>query len=314
MEVHRTVLAYRAWDLLELVGQEHATTMLRQSLHYCVDNCDKYGNRYDGLPTLVAKLLDQYRLVEKSPGSRVADDAWIVSMCDSIFAATPEQAADLVAAALGDGMTNDSVADAVALAANQLVLRDPGRSGRQIQPNKLEGSVHGDSVGVHASDSVNAWRSISRVSNRRNSVTSLILSGWQIANDRSYRSGELLAARPRPAPEQIEKIRTRDQESLVRELDDAVRNNDQERACAAVYLYGQQDFSPQTVRELLLNHAINQDGALHAEKYYRTATEEFDRLRPGLRWRQMVALARVTASGYGQPAAGLDEAQRLLQT
>ena len=35
-------------------------------------------------------------------------------------------------------------------------------------PGKPRGSVHGDSVGVHASDAANAWRNIARVSNPRN--------------------------------------------------------------------------------------------------------------------------------------------------
>ena len=35
-EVHRTVLPYRAWDLLALIGMEHAYTLLRQSVHFCV--------------------------------------------------------------------------------------------------------------------------------------------------------------------------------------------------------------------------------------------------------------------------------------
>jgi hypothetical protein len=53
-------------------------------------------------------------------------------------------------------------------------------------------------------------------------------------------------------------------------------------------------------------------GALHAEKYYRTASEEFAAARPAFRWRHVVALARVTASEFGQRAAGYDEACRLL--
>src|SRR5947199_741502 len=32
-EVHRVVLPYRAWDLLDLIGKEHAHTLLRQSVH-----------------------------------------------------------------------------------------------------------------------------------------------------------------------------------------------------------------------------------------------------------------------------------------
>ena len=33
-EVHRVALAYRSWDLLDVVGAEHAATLLRQSVHY----------------------------------------------------------------------------------------------------------------------------------------------------------------------------------------------------------------------------------------------------------------------------------------
>jgi hypothetical protein len=57
---------------------------------------------------------------------------------------------------------------------------------------------------------------------------------------------------------------------------------------------------------------VSQDGALHAEKYYRTATEEFKMARPAFRWRQVVSLARVTASEFGYPAPGYAEARELL--
>jgi hypothetical protein len=42
-------------------------------------------------------------------------------------------------------------------------------------------------------------------------------------------------------------------------------------------------------------------------------TEEFAATRPAFRWRQVVALARVTASEHGQPAPGYAEACRLLE-
>ena len=48
-------------------------------------------------------------------------------------------------------------------------------------------------------------------------------------------------------------------------------------------------------------------GALHAEKFYRTSSEEFTLLRPAFRWRQIIALARVTASEFGYA-----DARRLL--
>lgn len=46
----------------------------------------------------------------------------------------------------------------------------------------------------------------------------------------------------------------------------------------------------------VLKYAISEDGRLHAENYDRTVTEEFVSIRPGYRWRELVAWARVTAS------------------
>jgi hypothetical protein len=63
----------------------------------------------------------------------------------------------------------------------------------------------------------------------------------------------------------------------------------------------------------MIRYGMSEDGALHAEKYYRTVSEEFAATRASLRWRHLVALARVTASEYGFPAPGYAEACRLLK-
>jgi hypothetical protein len=65
---------------------------------------------------------------------------------------------------------------------------------------------------------------------------------------------------------------------------------------------------------VLRGFAVSEDGALHAEKYYRTTSEEFATSRPAFRWRQLVALARVTASAYGYPAPGFKDSCELLKT
>ena len=71
--------------------------------------------------------------------------------------------------------------------------------------------------------------------------------------------------------------------------------------------------SPRELFNVLLKFATSEDGALHAEKYYRTVAEEFANTRPTLRWRQLVGLARVSASEYGTPAPGYREACELLK-
>ena len=83
-------------------------------------------------------------------------------------------------------------------------------------------------------------------------------------------------------------------------------------AAALVYRYGQQGHPPRPVFDLLLRFAVSEDGALHAEKYFHTVSEEYGRSRAKFRWLHVVALARVSASAGGQPAPGVAEARKLL--
>jgi hypothetical protein len=311
-EVHRVVLAHRAWDMLDLVGAEQAATMLRQSVRYCIKNEEYSAREHMDVRTLLPKLLDAHKLNEGARGDRAADDAWVDQTSQLIFTSTPETAADAVAAALAEGMSPESVAEALSLAANQLVLRDSGRPAGQTQPNKPLGSVHGDSIGVHACDSAHAWRSIARVGSPRNRASALILGAWQAAYDRTSRGGDFLAWDPRPHAEQLGKVADQDGATLLADLDRAVREQDQALACAVAHRYAAQGYEAQPAFDVLLRFATSEDGALHAEKFYRTTSDEYAATRPAFRGRQLVALARVTASEFGQPAPGYAEACGLL--
>jgi hypothetical protein len=313
-EVHRVVLPYRAWDLLGIIGREQAHTLLRQSVHYCVrGESPNYIASVGRVREVVPRLLDRYRLVGRPRGTRAADDAWVERMSQTLFRGTPEGSADAAAAALADGMAPDAVGEAIALAANQLVLRDAGRPPSQAQPNRPVGSVHGDSIGVHGCDSANAWRNLARVSNPRNAVVCLLLGAYQVAQDRTNRGGDFLRWQPYPSAEARAAVRVRGQDALLGELRTAIRGRDQVRASAVAQAYGEAGLPTRPIFDALLAEAISNDGALHAEKYYRTVSEEFAATRPAFRWRQVVALARVTASAFGQPAPGQEEACRLLR-
>jgi hypothetical protein len=256
---------------------------------------------------VLPKLLDQYRLAGKAPGDRQADDAWVEHLAKTIYASTGAQAADAAAAALAEGMSPEIVGEAISLAANRLVLCDPGLRKEHASPGKPEGSVHGASHGVHASDAANAWRNIARVSDARNTVASLIVGAYHTAGQ-SHAMNE----QPKPLPEHLEKVKATDSRALLEEAESAIRARDQARACALVHRYGALGHPSRPVFDLLLKYAVSEDGALHAEKYYRTVIEEFAATRPAFRWRQLVALARVTASEYGFPAAGYTDACKLL--
>lgn len=309
-EVHRTVLPYRAWDLLAVIGLEHAHSLLRQSVRYCVKSEREWNHtpEIDRPRVLLPKLLDQYHLVGMPLGTRVAEDGWVDRMSRTLFESTPEQAAEAAAAALAEGIAPDSVGEAITLAANQLVLRDAGRTAREVQPNKPLGSVHGDSIGVHACDSANAWRNMARAANPRNTVACLILGAFQVAYDRVNRGGDFLHWSPRPLGADLEPVKSVEPVELLAKLRAAVRAQDQSRACALTHRIGSLGQPARPVFDLLLEYAVSEDGALHAEKYYRTVSEEFASTRPAFRWRQLVALARVTASEFGRPAAGVAEA------
>lgn len=315
-DVHRVVLVSRSWDLLDFVGRERAHTLLRQSVHYCVqaEQRENHVRRNQPVRDLLPKLLDQHQPRARAGGMRPADDVWVAQLADTIFSGSPATAAEAAAAALAEGFSPDAVGEAIALAANQLVLRDEGRPANQTAPNKPAGSVHGDSIGVHACDSANAWRNIARVGDARTRTTSLILGAYQVAQDRIERGGDFLKWEAYPRPEHREKVAAVPADALLKELDGAVREKDQARAAALVERIGRQDRDGSAaVFAVLRKYAVSEDGALHAEKYYRTVAEEFAAARSAYRWRQLVALARVTASEYGTPAPGYKEACELLR-
>ena len=313
IDVHRIVFAHRSWDMLDLAGMENAQTLLRQSLRYCLKN-EKWTASHQGeARSLLPRLLDQYSLLSRPPsGARAGDADWVNAMSKTLFEATPTQAAEAAAAALKENMSPDSIGEAISLAANQLVLRDAGRTEKMVRPGKPVGSTHGDSIGVHAQDSANAWRHIAKVSNHRNSMACLILGAYQVARDRSNRGGNFLDWKPRPHDDELAAIKARDAVALLQQLGGAIREKDQDRACAVTHRYGSLGHDPRPVFDLLLRYATSEDGALHAEKYYITASGDFADTRPALRWRHLTSLARVTASEYGQPAPGYTQACKLL--
>ena len=313
-EVHRVVLPYRAWDLLGLIGKDQAHTLLRQSVRYCVKAESWPQTTASHQPrTLLPKVLEDHKLLGRSPGDRSAEDRWVDELSQTIFKSSPEQAANAAAAALAEGMAPGAIGEAITLAANQLILRDVGRTPRDEVPGKPIGSVHGDSIGVHACDSANAWRNMALVTNPRNCFASLILGAYQVALDRTARGGDFLNWQPLPTERHLQEIKSTDAEGLLGELDVAIRGNLQAKASAVVQRYGESGHAPRRVFDLLLRYAVSEDGSLHAEKFYRTVSEEFAATRAAFRWRHTVALARVTASEFGRPAAGVAEARSLLK-
>ena len=225
VDVHRVVLAWRAWAVAGLTGEEFARTLLRQSVRYCLNT--EQALRDQGRPRspvreLLPQLLDQYRLLSKPLGQRRAEDEWIDRFAHLVFSGTREQAADATAAALAEGMHPDDVGEAISLAANLLVLHDPGRRAEYSTSQKPAGCVHGDSVGVHASDAANAWRNIARVSAPRNQIASLIVGAFHTAGQSAW-----VTETPYPYADLLDEIDAHDPAALLGQAEAAIRANDQ---------------------------------------------------------------------------------------
>lgn len=324
-DVHTAVMPWRAYAMLDIVGREHAVTLLRQSVRQCAKQCESQKGRMDQLAAqrkILPALLEKHKLPKNEAGTRKADDAYVAKLCATILASSQEQAGEAIAMALAEGFAAEHIGEAISLAANQLLLR---------QVENMEGKntygrrTHGDSPGVHASDATNAWRNMSRVSNPRNRAAGLILAAMDVARSHSFKQqggGAWYEKEPFPHAEQLEKVKATDAAALLKELDGAIRENDQMRAAALAQVYGQNKHASRPMFDLLLGYAVSEDGRLHAEKYYRTVCEEYATTREAFRWRQVVALARETASMYSFSqqdvkgagrAPGYEEACKLLR-
>jgi len=304
MDVHRVVLSWRAYDLLRLTGPEHALTMLRQSVRFCIDadaQRAKRGQAPNEIHALLPELMEQHGLARRERGTRTADEAWLERLADTVFSAERAVAARAVAAALAEGFAPEDVGVALSLAATRLLLNDPGRT--QPEAGKPVGSVHGASVGVHASDAANAWRHIARVGRPANACASLIAGAYHTAGQ----SGPLVAH-----DHDAEPCTKAEPAALLAEIDARIRERDQRGACQAARRYCALGLPSETLFALLLPFAVSEDGALHAEKYFRTAQDEHATARPAHKPLYLVALTRVMASHYGFPAPGCEEARKLL--
>ena len=233
------------------------------------------------------------------------DEASLEDLAVTVFSSTREAAADAAARALADGTDPEDVGAALSLAATRLLLNDPGRA--KAVPGKPVGSVHGASVGVHASDSANAWRHIARVGGPAHRHATLIAGAYHTAGQ-SRHVGELSHDHEAP-PCKLE-----ESPALLTELEGRVRDGDQRGASRAARRYASLGHDPDALFARLLPFAVDQDGALHAEKYFRTVQEEHASARPTHRALYLAALARVVASQQGFPAPGVEEARELLRS
>jgi hypothetical protein len=287
LNVHRFVFAHRTYGMVNLLGAEYAYSLLRQCVRLCADHERQriqHKQAESPIRKVLPKLLDQHKLVGRPLGKTDPGDAAVGALSETIYFGSREQAAEAVAAALADGINPEVVGEAISLAANMYVLRQG--------PDKWR--THGDAAGVHNSDATNAWRNMIRTADPKFAASGLIVAAYHVSLQSSP-----FKTPPYPTEAHRELVKTRDAARLLAEAEDAIRTNNQGRSAAAIEIYGEQGHPVEPVFDLMLKYAVSEDGRLHGEKYFHTVREEYRTIRPKYRWRQIVGLARVTASAYG---------------
>ena len=155
---------------------------------------------------------------------------------------------------------------------------------------------------------------MARNTDSKHAVSGLIVAAYHSASHGAF------AGESYPLEEHRAAIKATDAVGLLSECEEAIKENDQGRAAAAIQIYGEKNLPVQAVFQKLIKYTISEDGRLHGEKYFHTVGEEYRTTRAAFRWRQITGLARVTASSYGYNrtdekgfhAAGYEQACRLL--
>ncbi len=308
VDVHRFVLAYRGMSLVNVAGQEHSHTMLRQCVRHCVDSEKRridQGRKASPIRQHIPKLMDEYGLEGIKIGSKEPDDHWLQDFANTLYNSTKFEASNVVAESMAGGIAPKSICQAISMACTQLTLRQSG--------NPLR--THGASAGVHSSDAANAWRQMATHANELNQKIGLLVSAWHTGRYDQWQSEAY------PLKEHLELVKSDKASELLGICEEAIRGNDQGLAAASISRYGALGYDAHAAFKLMLKYAISEDGRLHSEKFYCTVKEEFDFARPAFKWNHLIALARVTASAFaydvkdnhGHRAPGYEDACALLK-
>ena len=288
--------------------------MLRQSVRYCVNSERQRTKNGTVAPLrdLLPKLLDEHHLGAGAPDeSRPAPaDEAVGELAHRIFAGDRDDAARATAAALGSGFGVEAVGRALVGAALRLVLHDPGSD------HGVPGQAGGQRARSFDRRSCLRFREC-MAPHRIRHVAAPGCGDFDhggLAHRRTERGdgprqpGARQGPRPRPRGERREVRRRRSRSGFARAIRQGRPRSSRAGRERRLDLHRANPIFP-----VLFTHAVEDDGALHHEKFFATASEAQATLfgRPGY-FECQTALARVVASGYGFEAPGLKEARERL--
>lgn len=308
-EVHRVVLLERAYDMVELCGADQAQVLLRQLVRFSLDVEPRISKRRRTieLRSCVPEVIEEFGLHTPPKATRSVGAAEVEAWASQLVVLSRSEGARMVGEALAQGVPEAAIGEVISLAGAELILRDPGRARAEASKEKPEGSVHGASTGVHASDSALAWRSLGTLGDWQQRARTWVTAAYHIAGQGSDHRKDCPGLN-----EAREELKSRPPEKPEDQLELAIRAGDQARSVALAERMAEYAGSVDELFTVLAAASLEADGALHAEKIDETTSSAFRRARAEHRARFPMALARVCASEAGFLAPGLAEARERL--
>ena len=218
-EVHGAVMPYRAWDLMELIRNRtraDVAATIGPVLH-------RGRTRGNPAGTTLASCSPVARSVppdgpRRSPAPRTTPGE---CLSQTIFSSTGDQAAEAAADALSQGFPPSAVGEAISLAANQLILRDHGRTPRRVAESRWAAST---ATALAFTPATARTPGATSPESAATGIPSAFnpLGARRVAIDRTQQGGDFLHWDPLPVKWQLDRIRSNDPAELLQETEEAI--------------------------------------------------------------------------------------------
>jgi hypothetical protein len=296
---HYFVFPVFTWRALEYFGWEYARYLGRAPVRYIT--------RPTAPATLdeVNRLLRRYELLERDLRATTADDETpaITALADDIGRCNDlEEIPEMLARALGAGLSMEGVGEALSVGGSTLFLR----------------SRTGNPMDVHINTGANLRRYLLRQPELSRRIKLQALLVWNTGPE-VIMAQQMLAPDVQPEADRVAALPPRTQDALLDEMADVIgrlpvgerlpaanvstwRSTDEVKHVAALaQQYTDCGYEPEALVTLLGKIACRDSfSEMHALKHHQATYEEFHATRPSLRSRHLVAAVQGAAISHGR--------------
>lgn len=311
MDDHYFVFPVFTWRSLELFGWEYMKYLGRIPV--------RYVTRLPAPSYLTAEdaLIEEYGLLKRDLRMHTGDDetAAIAALQDEIgscnkFTRIPE----MIARALGNGLSLEGVGEAMSLGGSKLFLR----------------SQTGNPMDVHINTGANTRRYLLRQPELSLQTKLHALLVWNTGPEVLLAERQL-APSFQPEPDRVDTLPFRTQDELLQDLEELISSlpvgealpairlsqwqstEEVKQAAAMAQQYANYGYDPEAL-VTMLGKIVCRDNfsEMHAYKHHQATYEEFYSTRPSLRWIHLVSAVQAVAISHGRIQAVFEHAVEVM--